>query len=460
MKRAAKIHIDPGMESKDQFIKHFADTFQLIFDAIDVPKMSLFNVISHLKILKVAINAKLVQIIIQNKLDHHFAICSCPDCGKALKEKYTQNREISTTIGVLVFSCPYLFCPSCKTFHTPYEDSLNLKSGKYQHDVQKIAARMAASETFEETAEMLNSIYNFGITPDTVHSLTNDLADEVKLTEITPSREEILAKIEKISKGKRRRPVFVFAADGAMVPIRTEELNTPNIWKEARGLRGYLLDDTHIVHVLSWHQIASKQEFLAHLLELRAKDIIPTGLVRLCFIGDGAQWIWDLVKEVFPECREVLDYYHCSEHLHDFAKVHFGEGKGREWIEASKARLFHNDAVQVIAGLKRMKCRSPEAQKNRDNLVGYLTNNKERIDYGKCRRGGYPIGSGAIESANKFISHVRLKRSGAWWKVDYANNILKLRCLRYNAKYDDLFDGYEQAEKLKTQKKTRLVRVK
>lgn len=460
MRRAEKAYIDPGMESKEQFIKHFEDTFQLVFDAIDVPNMSLFEVIGHLKARKIPIDAKLVQIIIQNKLDHRFATCCCPDCGKALKEKYTQNREISTTIGVLAFSCPYLFCPSCKTFHTPYEDALNLKSGKYQHDVQKIAARMAASETFEETAEMLNSIYDFGITPDTVHSLTNDLAQGVKLTEITPTREEILARIEKISKDKKRRPVFVFAADGAMVPIRTEEPGTPNIWKEARGLRGYLLDDTHIVHVLSWHQIASKQEFLDHLLELRAKDIIPAGLVRLCFIGDGAQWIWDLVKEVFPECREVLDYYHCSEHLHDFAKVHFGEGKGREWIEATKARLFHNDAVQVIAGLKRMKCRSPETQKNRDNLVGYLTNNKKRIDYGKCRRGGYPIGSGAIESANKFISHVRLKRSGAWWKVDYANNILKLRCSRYNAKYDDLFAGYEQAEKLKTQKKTRLGRVK
>ncbi|MEW6110305.1 MAG: hypothetical protein AB1632_14230, partial [Nitrospirota bacterium] len=158
MKRASKIHIDPGMESKNQFIKHVEDIFQLAYDAIDVPKMSLFAVVSHLKSLNISIDAKLIQIIIQNKLDHHFAICICPDCGKTLKEKYTQNREISTTIGILSFSCPYLFCPSCKTFHTPYEDSLNLKRGKYQHDVQKIAARMAASETFEETAEMLNSI--------------------------------------------------------------------------------------------------------------------------------------------------------------------------------------------------------------------------------------------------------------------------------------------------------------
>jgi len=38
----------------------------------------------------------------------------------------------------------------------------------------------------------------------------------------------------------------------------------------------------------------------------------------------------------------------------------------------------------------------------------------------------YHIGSGAIESANKFISH-----------GTNANNILKLRCAKYNKTYDD-----------------------
>jgi hypothetical protein len=447
MKRALKININPKVESKDQFNTHFNNTFDAIYDAIDVPNISLFQIVGKIKSLKFTTDSKLVQIIIQNKLDHHFADYHCPACGKRLKEKYTQLREVATTIGTLSFSCPYLYCPSCKTYHTPYEDALNLKNGKYQHDVQKVAALMAANETFEETADLLNEIYRFGISPDTVHKLANDLADQIKLSEIIPTPEELLPIIDNIAKDKKRRPVFVFAADGAMVPIRTEKLHAPNCWKEARGIRGYLIDHDHIVHVLSWHQIASKQEFLDHLTEIRDKNIIPTDKVRLCFIGDGAQWIWDIVKEIFPDCREVLDYYHCSEHLHDFAKLHFGEGKGQEWIEATKARLFHNDATQVIAGLKRMKCHSAEAQKNRDNLVGYLSNHKTRIDYGKCRRGGYPIGSGAIESANKFISHVRLKRSGAWWKVDYANNILKLRCSRYNSKFDDFFDRFEQTKK-------------
>ncbi|MDP2815713.1 MAG: ISKra4 family transposase, partial [Rectinemataceae bacterium] len=388
MNKAYKVNIDPKMESKDLFNIYFDKAFDDIYDAIDAPSMSLLQIIENIKLLKFTLDPKLVQIVIQKRLDHHLADYRCPACGKQLHEKYTQLREVATTVGTLSFSFPYLRCPSCKTNHTPYEDALNLKRGKYQYDVQKLAARMASGETFEKAAGMLNEIYRFGISPDTVHALTNDLADEIQLSEILPTPEELLPIIDEISKDKKRRPVFVFTVDGAMAPIRTEELHAPNCWKEVKGIRGYLIDQDQIVHVLSWHQIASKQDFLHYLIEIKDKNIIPADKVRLCFIGDGAQWIWDLAQQVFPGCREVLDYYHCSEHLHAFAKLHFGEGKSQKWLKATKDRLFHSGAALVIAGLKRIKCRSPEAEKNRGNLVGYLTTHQNRIDYGKCRRGG------------------------------------------------------------------------
>ena len=329
---------------------------------------------------------------------------------------------------------------------------MSFPPGQYQYDVQKIAAKMSSDGTFEEASELLNDIYGFDISPDTVHHLTNDLAAEVELVEITPTPEEVRQVVAHISKGKHRRPVFVFAADGAMVPIRTEPKNTPNCWMEAKGVRGYLLDDDKIVHLLSWHQVSSKSEFAAYLLEIKEKGIIPTDEVRLCFIGDGADWIWETVNAIFPECRQVLDYFHCSQHLFDFAKDRFGSGsvKGREWVEQTKVRLFHNSISDVINGLKRFKCDTTVARKSCDGLIRYLSNHKDRIDYGKLRRGGYPIGSGAIESANKFISHVRLKRCGAWWKVKFANNILKLRCARYNKKFDKIFQDYEQSKRAQT----------
>ena len=122
----------------------------------------------------------------------------------------------------------------------------------------------------------------------------------------------------------------------------------------------------------------------------------------------------------------------CAEHLHGFVKVKFGDTpKGNRWLEQTKARLFANNGKFVLAGLKRMKVEG-KVQEKRDKLHSYLAKNIERIDYRKARKGSYPIGSWAIESANKFICHIRLKRSGAWWKIGEANNVLKLRCSRYN----------------------------
>jgi hypothetical protein len=72
----------------------------------------------------------------------------------------------------------------------------------------------------------------------------------------------------------------------------------------------------------------------------------------------------------------------------------------------------------VIWGLQRMKPADAQAAREIDTLVRYLQRHQERLDYQFARQGGYPMGSGGIESANKFICHVRLKRSGAWWDCD------------------------------------------
>jgi hypothetical protein len=62
------------------------------------------------------------------------------------------------------------------------------------------------------------------------------------------------------------------------------------------------------------------------------------------------------------------------------------------------------------------------------------------------RRGGYPLGSGGIESANKFICHVRLKRSGAWWYIDCSNRMLALRCAKSNGTFDRVFARYQKRQ--------------
>ena len=101
----------------------------------------------------------------------------------------------------------------------------------------------------------------------------------------------------------------------------------------------------------------------------------------------------------------------------------------------SYARLAAHKVDAVIWGLQRLRA-DALARVEIDKLITYLQNHRDRIDYDACKAEGMPVGSGAIESANKFISHARLKRSGAWWVVANGNGMLRLRCALYNGTFD------------------------
>ena len=174
--------------------------------------------------------------------------------------------------------------------------------------------------------------------------------------------------------------------------------------------------------------------------------MIPEDQVRLCAIADGAPWIWKWVEELFPGARQILDYYHCSRYLHAVAEAQYGADGTRaaHWLEATLARLFCGEATGVVWGLQRMQPVSEEAQEAIGRARTYLEKRLHQVDFGSHRKGGYPIGSGAIESAHRFIGHVRLKRSGAWWYQENSNAILALRCALYNGTLDRVFQQHRE----------------
>ncbi len=124
-------------------------------------------------------------------------------------------------------------------------------------------------------------------------------------------------------------------------------------------------------------------------------------------------------------------------------------------------RIYYGYYTDVLSDLGRMKAQTQDVQDKIDTFYNYLENHGEKMYYGPAKRGGYHIGSGAIESANKFISHVRLKRSGAWWYIPNANNILKIRCAKYNGTYDKVIEQYKRddQERIKNKKFRRNLRI-
>jgi len=379
-------------------------------------------------------------------LDQHY--CECPHCHRRIKAKSEKvRREVDTLVGPVTLHRPYFYCSACCFGFYPLDEALGLSNRRAQADIQELEAWLSAEMPYETTREALERCAGIHLSNHHAHDVVNEIAADIELLDICPAKAEIHRKIDELCQDRFRRPVLMIGIDGAHAPTRPEPSprkgkRGKGEWKEVKGFRMYLLDDKKIVHLISWHQIKSDKELANDLLEIKKAGLIPEDKVRICAIGDGAPWIWNRIQEIYPDARKVLDYFHCSKYLHELANAQYGKNsqKAREWVEATLARLFMNNADQIIAGIKRMKPQSDEARDQIDKTVGYLDERKDMVNYGSLKRGGFHIGSGGIESSNKFIANVRLKRSGAWWYPSNANNILKLRCAKYNKTFDRIME--------------------
>jgi hypothetical protein len=377
--------------------------------------------------------------------------CTCPQCKRMLKKRGMHKRPVETMAGALELERPYFYCTRCSLGIYPLDEALGLSSAIKQDDIQSVGVFLATEVSYEVARETYQRCTGQEFSEHSLHKSVNRVAEELGILDVCPSKEEVEKKIARIGEGKRWRPIMMMTLDGAQEPVRPEPSprkgkRGKGDWREAKGFRLYLIDEDRIDHVISWHQMADHHEIANALRTIKEAGLIPQDKVRLCVVADGADWIWNRVQELFPDAKQVMDFYHCSEYLHKVAAAQYGKGseKALEWVYATLVRLSLSEETQVIAGLKRMKPASGEARKLIDNAIEHLTKHSGRLDYASARRGGYHIGSGAMESANKMICHGRLKRTGAWWYPSCANNVLKLRCAKYNGTYDRVIELYRE----------------
>jgi hypothetical protein len=372
----------------------------------------------------------------------------CPRCGKVSTQKRKVRKKLETMQGPCELKRMWFYCSECGEGFTPLDTVAEICRREKQLDVQKRCVKLSAQVTFACASEIFEDLTGQKVSDHFIHEVFEDVGAQACLEEVVPDSEEIGKRIEEATSGKWR-PILVVASDGAHLPTRSKARRDakrgPGQYKEAKGFRIYLVGKGRIIHVASWHQIQNEEQFGIDLA--LAAQRIPQKKVRIALLGDGADWLWKHMKACFPTGCEVLDYYHCCEHVHEVAKTQYGERspEALEWVEATLCRLFFGEVGHCIAGLRRMKPKTPQAGEIIRKFIGYLKKHRDRLNYRSRRLGGYPIGSGGIESANKFICHTRMKRSGAWWVKDTGNAMLRIRCSIYNGTYDRVFERYRRA---------------
>ncbi|HTQ93162.1 MAG TPA: ISKra4 family transposase [Streptosporangiaceae bacterium] len=137
----------------------------------------------------------------------------------------------------------------------------------------------------------------------------------------------------------------------------------------------------------------------------------------------------------------VIDFIHVLEYLWKAAWSFFdkGEPAAEEWVADQARKILRGNSAQVAAGIRRRATTygySPAERAGADEAARYLDNKKDYLGYATALEKGWPIATGVIEGAARWLVKDRMDITGARWGLEGAEAILKLRALIASGDFD------------------------
>jgi hypothetical protein len=228
--------------------------------------------------------------------------------------------------------------------------------------------------------------------------------------------------------------------DGGMVHIRGEG------WKEFKVGTVFdvelrlerdphtheLVERPHAVDMSYTAVLGSVDEFAPALWALAWHHAIPTA-ADSSVTADGAEWIWRLVADLFPDSVQIVDWYHACQHLAEAAKALHPDN------EQSAQRWYRRRCTDLYKGeIHKITMRLDTAGLTKHSH--YFHTHKRRMQYQTCLEEGYPIGSGTVESGVKQFKG-RLTGAGMRWSRAGAEEMLVIRGAVMADQFDLLWDA-------------------
>jgi hypothetical protein len=169
----------------------------------------------------------------------------------------------------------------------------------------------------------------------------------------------------------------------------------------------------------------------AAVLRIKAADE-KLGLV------DGAVCLRNHMEQL-PLLAVILDFFHLSEHVHAARRGTFGEesAEGKQWATRVLHTVRHEGYQPFWDQLQEWRKTQSRGswRECADELLHYVAQRKEMMDYPEYERRGWNIGSGPIESMCKATTR-RIKGPGMRWDRDNAEALMALEALYQSNMWD------------------------
>lgn len=228
--------------------------------------------------------------------------------------------------------------------------------------------------------------------------------------------------------------------DGGMVNIRGEG------WKEMKAgavfeveLRlerdpqtGEWVEQPHALQTSYTAVLGSVDAFAPALWRLAVEQQVPRAFYS-SVTADGAEWIWNLAADYFPDSVQIVDWYHACQHLSSAAEaLHPGDKEAAQrWFRQRQNDLFKGRIDTITR---------PLDQATLPDQAHYFHTHKRRMQYQAFHEEGYPIGSGTVESEIKQFK-ARLSGPGMRWSRPAAEQMLVIRSAVLDHSFDTLWDA-------------------
>jgi hypothetical protein len=329
-----------------------------------------------------------------------------------------------------------VYVPPAEQAFFPLDEELELLPGSLTPNLQEDLVHLGTWMPFERATRELQHFRGVDVSRPTAERLT-EAAGAAYVTWQTAEVERIEKDLPSPPAGPERQFLSV---DGAMVPlvggtwaeVKTLALGEVLPAMEIKGERvirtGNLSYFSRMIDSDTFQRLA--------LVETQRRGVETASQVGA--VTDGSDWIQGFIDFHRPDAIRILDFPHAGDHLSAVGQTIFGEGstEAQAWLATQMHQLKHAGPASVLTEVRQLVATHPD-QANLGKELAYLEKREAFMQYPKFQDAGWPIGDGAVESANKLVVEARLKGSGMHWAPDHVDPMVALRNVACNDRWDE-----------------------
>jgi hypothetical protein len=335
-----------------------------------------------------------------------------------------------TAVGLVHLARWHSRCARCGEVGFAADGLLGL-DGWLTPRARRMAVRAGVGDPFRKAESLLAELAGWSVDAETIRRRTHAEASDA-----AAARAERTALPE----------AFAQAGGEHEVHLDAGKVNTPDGWRDVKigvfacreraasaSVEDYTQRDLPTPSVRSVVAAVEEVGAFGHRCSREAKRLGLSDSERLSVLGDGAEWVWRIAGEKFPQAAQLLDVYHAAEHLAAFGRAVVGEtGDLTTWLEPARRLLIGDGYAGVCAVLAQPLADRPAQRRAAEasgQLLNYFAGHRERLGYAARLRRGQVIGSGLVEGTIKEIVNLRMKRASARWLPEHVGPFVELLAL-------------------------------